>query len=166
MRKIQKKHGNLTQTDTFFSKDKVSLYFPIGNLQMLIVKSISICSVVTDTQQRLENTGVQKGYARALSGEWLMGLSVCGALGLPASSLPFSVPREKSGWDRSSVSSKLSVGSCRSNIETLKRERHSQHIQQHILRLPCNYRHTQKCLFPSCPPPKTCTCFVRSSHKY
>lgn len=44
-----------------------------------------------------------------------MGLSACSPLGLSSSSFPFSVSRERSGWDASNVSSKLSVGSCRTN---------------------------------------------------
>lgn len=44
-----------------------------------------------------------------------MGFSVFVPLGLSPSSLPFSVPREKSGCDKSNVSSKLSVGSYRGN---------------------------------------------------
>ena len=44
-----------------------------------------------------------------------MGLSVCGPIGLSPSSLPFSVPKEKSACGKSKVSSKLSVGSCKEN---------------------------------------------------
>lgn len=47
-----------------------------------------------------------------------MGLSARSPLGLSSSSFPFSVSREKSGRDASNVSSKLSVGSCRTNKYT------------------------------------------------
>lgn len=98
----------------------VLIYFPMGNLQMLIAKKDYHLFWGDRYTTAIGKHMVQKGYARALSGEWLMGLSVCGPLGLPASSLPFSGPSEKSGWDRSSVSSRLSVGSCGSNTAVVK----------------------------------------------